>query len=80
MVRDMLLLPDIHNCFQATDVQEVEVDFNPEFIQRLLHKLNWEVIRQACAQVRLSGHQTIEAPVGWLTMGIMRSLNISALY
>ncbi|XP_067942461.1 uncharacterized protein [Watersipora subatra] len=35
----------------ATEVQEVEVDFNPDFIRRQLQKLNWSVIREAASQL-----------------------------
>ncbi|KAF6029727.1 TRMT112 [Bugula neritina] len=41
-------------------LQEVDVDFNPEFIQRLLAKLNWSVICEAITQ--LDATKDIELP------------------
>ncbi|EDO49514.1 predicted protein [Nematostella vectensis] len=36
---------------EAQDVQVCEVDFNPEFISRMIPKLEWEALVQAAQQI-----------------------------
>ncbi|ELU16090.1 hypothetical protein CAPTEDRAFT_107964 [Capitella teleta] len=35
------------NSPQASDVQLIDVDFNPEFITRMIPKINWKVLHEA---------------------------------
>ena len=37
--------------FQATDIKVNDVDFNPEFIKRMIPKLEWDVICDAAESV-----------------------------
>ena len=39
------------NCFQAKDVKVSEVDFNPEFIARVIPRLDWPVVVKAAKEL-----------------------------
>ena len=43
--------PYILNMFQASDVRVVPVDFNPDFIVRMIPKLQWSVLFEAAQTV-----------------------------
>jgi len=42
---------NILECVQATDVKVHEVDFNPEFIARLIPKLDWSAAVSAAKEL-----------------------------
>ena len=37
--------------FQATKVEDVEADFNPEFVKRMIPKLKWFAVAKAAQEV-----------------------------
>ena len=39
------------NLFQATDIKVTEVDFNPDFIKKMIPKLEWSAICEAAESV-----------------------------
>lgn len=41
---------------QARDIRVSEVDFNPEYIARIIPKLDWTVLWKAAESVRLPFH------------------------
>lgn len=41
----------MHTLFQAKDVKVCEVDFNPEFIARVIPRLDWEVVVKAAQEL-----------------------------
>lgn len=40
-------------CVQATEVKVNEVEFNPQFVSRMIPKLEWSALVQAAEQVSL---------------------------
>lgn len=48
-----------HLCLQATEVKVNEVDFNPQFVSRMIPKLQWSALVQAAAEVNLSHDDVI---------------------
>lgn len=41
-------------CPQATEVKVNEVDFNPQFVSRMIPKLEWSALVQAAEEVNLN--------------------------
>jgi hypothetical protein len=42
--------------FQASKVEVKSVDFNPEFVARMIPKIDWAALRQAALDVRYILH------------------------
>ena len=38
-------------CSQATKIEEKDVDFNPEFVARMIPKIDWDALRSAANDV-----------------------------
>lgn len=51
---------DIRQNLQARDIRVSEVDFNSEFIARIIPKLDWTVLWKAAESVNLSSNMSIE--------------------
>ena len=49
--------------FQARDVKECEVDFNPEFTARVIPKLDWPEVARAAQSLGQLGDTPTEVPV-----------------
>lgn len=51
-----LLLNRNADIFQSSRLEVKEVDFNPDFILRILPKLDWSALRQAATEVSSLGY------------------------
>lgn len=41
--------------FQASDIKVSEMDFNPEFVSKIIPKLDWQVLYKAAESIGQSG-------------------------
>jgi multifunctional methyltransferase subunit TRM112 len=53
---------NINLIFQARDVKECEVDFNPEFTARVIPKLDWPEVVRAAQHLGQLGDTPTELP------------------
>lgn len=49
-------------CLQATEVKVNEVEFNPEFVVKMIPKLEWSALVQAAEEVELSNDAVMWLP------------------
>ena len=45
---------------QATEVKVNEVEFNPQFVSRMIPKLEWSALVQAAEEVSLTALETVD--------------------
>jgi len=55
----LILIKTIRKILQARDIRVSEVDFNPEYIARIIPKLDWTVLWKAAESVRSPSHINI---------------------